>query len=227
MHKLHALPIILVAFGLLPSGGMAQQPVRWEPTLENAQRAAAQSNRLVLIHFWAPWCGVCKQMEAEVLSQPTVAAELAANYVAVKVNADLFPATARQYGVSALPTTVIATPQGQALDVMRGRVEAPQYVARLGQVAADAKRRAGAGMYAQVPPQNATVSTPQPAAPVTPGDRYSASANRGQPAMPPGPAIVPPVGAVATNMPPQGPAIAPPAFRHRLSKRSRRLRPLR
>lgn len=150
MQKRLGLLGLVAAVALLPSVGFAQQPVQWEATLESAQRAAGQTNRLVLIHFWAPWCGVCKRMETEVLTQPPVAAELAANYVPVKINADNFPATARQYNVTALPTTVIITPQGQLVDSMRGRVEASEYSARLNRVAADVKQR-GAAVYAQMP----------------------------------------------------------------------------
>ena len=113
---------------------MAQEAVHWEATLDSAQRLAGQTNRLVLIQFWAPWCAVCKRMEADVFSQPSVAADMAANYVAVKINADHFPATAQQYGVTALPTTVITTPQGQLLDTIVGRVETADYVARLNQL---------------------------------------------------------------------------------------------
>jgi thiol-disulfide isomerase/thioredoxin/YHS domain-containing protein len=167
MHKKISLIGLVATVLLLPSAGMAQQPVRWEATLDSAQRLAGQTNRLVLIHFWAPWCGVCKSMEADVLTQPSVGAELAADYVAVKINADYFPSTAKQYGVSALPTTVITTPQGQLLDTMRGRVEAAEYVARLSGVAAAAKQRGGA-IYAQVPPRTAPPAAVTPAATQSP-----------------------------------------------------------
>ena len=61
-------------------------------------------------------------------TQPSVAAAIGADYVAVKVNADNFPATARQYGVTALPTTVIALPDGRPLETVQKRMDAAQYV---------------------------------------------------------------------------------------------------
>ena len=154
MSKKTGLVCLLAVILLPPSVGMSQQPIRWETTLESAQRLAGQTNRLVLIHFWAPWCVVCKRMEADVLSQPPVVAELSADYVPVKINADQLPATAERYGVTALPTTAIVSPEGQLLDSMRGWVDADQYVARLNRVAADVRQRKAA--LAQLP------SCPQP-----------------------------------------------------------------
>ena len=81
-----------------------------------------QTNRLVLIEFSAPTCDYCRRMEAEVFDQPSVAAQVTANYVPVKINADHFPATAKQYGITGLPTTVIITPQGQVLEIDTGTV---------------------------------------------------------------------------------------------------------
>jgi len=177
----------------LQTVGMGQQAVRWENTLDGAQRLASQTNRLVLIQFWAPWCGVCKRLEQEVLAQPGVVAELAASYVPVKINADHFPATARQYGVTALPTTVIVSPQGQPLDTLRGWVGPADFAARLHQVAQAANARGGS-MVAQIPAAAPAVVQPtttpsappsgpalggpvQPQQPTTPADVQTTNAN--------------------------------------------------
>ena len=180
MWKKISLLGLAATLSILPSVGMAeqqQQPIHWEVTLDNAQRIAGQTNRLVLIEFWATWCDYCKRMDTEVFMQPAVVAQVTANYVSVKINADHFPATAKQYGITALPTTVIITPQGQVLDSMRGKIEVAEYVARLGRAAGDARQRGGA-VYAQLPsgPSSPTPTQPlanQPAAtqpaPVQPG----------------------------------------------------------
>ncbi len=151
INRLYCLGMGLILGSLIfQTSAFAQQPFSWESNLENAQRLAAQSNRLVLIHFWAPWCGACKRMEEEVFNQPAIGAALQANYVPVRINADLMPATAKQYGITALPTQVIITPQGNVVDVIRGRSDASQIVFRLNQVAAAARQEI-AGQRAQVP----------------------------------------------------------------------------
>ena len=195
MQKKIAIVWLLTAILSIPSEGLSQSPVQWEPTLDTAQRAAGQTNRLVLIYFWAPWCTVCKHMEAEALSQPAVAAQISANYVAVKVDADNFPATARQYGVAALPTTVITTPQGQLLVSMQGRIEAAEFATRLNQIAAGAKQHGA--VYAQMP----TATMPA----------YNAATAT----MPAATSAAPPTstaGATPSPMPPGGaPVTAPPS----------------
>ncbi len=176
MNKKTGVLCLLAAIFLPPSVGLSQQTIRWEPTLESAQRVAGQSNRLVLIEFWAPWCSVCKRMEAEVLSQPSVASVLNSKYVSVKVNADNFPATARRYGITALPTTVITTPDGQQVDAIRGRLDTADFVAHVNRVALEAERRFAAQ---NSPPSAAAMApaadrSPNPAAPnITP--RYNAN----------------------------------------------------
>jgi protein disulfide-isomerase len=147
---------------LFPVLAIAQQPFPWESTLENAQRIAAQNNRLVLVHFWAPWCGVCTRMETEVFNQPGVASAVMANYVPVKIDVDQMPSMATKFDVTALPTDVIITPQGQIVDQIRGRAEATQYVVRLNRIAS--ARQQSTGQIAQVPANIPARPSDRPAA---------------------------------------------------------------
>jgi YHS domain-containing protein len=98
-------------------------------------------------------------------------AVIEAGFVPVKINRDYFPATCRSYGVQALPTQVIITPDGKLVDRMKGVVEAEAYVARLSQVAAAVRGQRG-GVPAQVPAaaMPSTAQTPPrfAAGPVTP-----------------------------------------------------------
>jgi len=127
-----------------PASPQAMQQSLWQPTLEAARQLAARTDRLVLVYFYADWCQACRVMEDEMAAAPNAMAELQQHYVAVKVNADFFPATAKQYGVTGLPTTVVITPQGQIIDGIRGRLELRQYIARLSHVAVEARRAAAA-----------------------------------------------------------------------------------
>ena len=114
MHvKFGALSIGLAL--LLAAGASGASAIQWQPTLDRAQVAAAHSNRLVLIHFWGNGCRPCAWMEQEVFSRPDVASAVDRSFVAVKVNKDQFPNLSSQYGVAAVPTDVIITPQGQVL----------------------------------------------------------------------------------------------------------------
>lgn len=56
---------------------------------------------VVLVDFWAPWCGPCK-MIAPVLEQ--LSEKYGDKVTIAKVNVDDNPETASQYGVMSIPT---------------------------------------------------------------------------------------------------------------------------
>ena len=63
-----------------------------------------KSRGLVLVDFWAEWCGPCK-MIAPVLEQ--VAGENAGKIAIRKLDVDDNPNTARRYGVMSIPTMIL------------------------------------------------------------------------------------------------------------------------
>ncbi len=119
-----------------------QQAVRWQTNLDAARQMAAQSNRLLLLHFWSETCEPCARMDRDVFSRPDVAAALEANFVPVKINVRQFPMTAQQFRVTSWPTDLVVTPQGQVLDRAVGYQPPVNYLARLNQVATFARNQA-------------------------------------------------------------------------------------
>ncbi|MCJ7839822.1 thioredoxin [Lederbergia sp. NSJ-179] len=66
--------------------------------------ASEISEGVVLVDFWAPWCGPCK-MIAPVLEE--MDAELNGKAKIVKLNVDDNQETAGKYGVMSIPTLIV------------------------------------------------------------------------------------------------------------------------
>ncbi|OZM57914.1 thioredoxin [Lottiidibacillus patelloidae] len=74
------------------------------------------SEGLVLVDFWAPWCGPCK-MIAPVLEE--LDQELAGSAKVVKVDVDDNQETAGKYGVMSIPTLFVMK-NGEVVDQVVG-----------------------------------------------------------------------------------------------------------
>jgi thioredoxin 2 len=91
---------------------------------------AVDTNRLVLVDLWAPWCGPCR-MVAPVLE--ALSTEFTTTLKVVKVNVDESPRTAQRYEARSIPMLLFMR-NGEVIDTVVGAQ--PEHVlrARIGQL---------------------------------------------------------------------------------------------
>ncbi|MCF6224050.1 MAG: thioredoxin domain-containing protein [Flavobacteriaceae bacterium] len=82
--------------------------------LVQAQKVALGTNKLILVDFYADWCGPCKMMDAESWNKPDVK-EISSNYIFVKIDIDKFRSIAEDYGIQGIPYIFILDPNGEVV----------------------------------------------------------------------------------------------------------------
>ena len=104
---------------MLGMGETAEQPDLIKDTTTQAFRQdviAESMNQPVLVDFWAPWCGPCKQL-TPVIEKVVKGAR--GKVKLVKMNIDDHPSIAGQLGIQSIPA-VIAFDKGQPVDGFMG-----------------------------------------------------------------------------------------------------------
>ncbi|UUV98033.1 thioredoxin [Vagococcus luciliae] len=90
--------------------------------ITDANFAAETEEGLVLVDFWAPWCGPCR-MQGPILDG--IATEYQDKVKIVKVNVDENPQTSQAHGIMSIPTLLLKK-DGQVVEQMIGVQQKPQ-----------------------------------------------------------------------------------------------------
>jgi YHS domain-containing protein/thiol-disulfide isomerase/thioredoxin len=130
MSTRHLLLLILVT-----AATPALAAEGWLDNLDAAKAQAAEEQKPILLHFYADWCGPCRNMEQNVLNQSQVITALESKVVGVKINADDYPELAAEYGINTLPSDVVIEPNGTRMIESTGSRTLSEYVASINRAA--------------------------------------------------------------------------------------------
>jgi YHS domain-containing protein/thiol-disulfide isomerase/thioredoxin len=149
--------------------------VNWRDNVDAAKIEAAQSGRLVLLHFYTRTCAPCKALDQNVLSQPHVGLAVEREYVPVKIDADTAPALASMYKIDRVPSEVVLTPQGTFVANLSTPDNPDGYIAQLQNLSRHFRQTTPAGgptpavnsAYASLPTRSAIAAPAVVANPVS------------------------------------------------------------
>ena len=114
-----------------PAGGLVKDTT----TASFAQDVLEESrHQPVLVDFWAPWCGPCKQLQPII---EKVVTEAAGRVKLVKLNIDDHPSIPGQLGIQSIPA-VVAFVGGRPIDGFMGAVPESQVRAFIDKIAGPA-----------------------------------------------------------------------------------------
>lgn len=107
---------LLSAWYLAPAPVVAEEAprVQWHETYEAALAAAKASGKPVMADFYTDWCGFCKRMDREVLSQAAIIKTLA-GFEVVKVDGEARADLVDRYEVRGYPTFLFVDAEGREL----------------------------------------------------------------------------------------------------------------
>ncbi|MCS6776484.1 MAG: thioredoxin fold domain-containing protein [Chloroherpetonaceae bacterium] len=138
-----AVVLALIPMGLSKASGEQKGTVTrthgaipWQKDFEQARKIAAKQNKLLMVDFYAEWCGACKMMLQTTYRDRQVVRR-ASDFVPLLVNVDVDEKQAKkrktrslseQYQVEGIPTVIFMDARGRVIARAEGYLDAREFL---------------------------------------------------------------------------------------------------
>ena len=132
-----AAAVLLLLLGAAPAKA-AEFDYR---TFPEAIKTAETEQKLVMVFFWADWCGFCNKIRAEVFNDPKIHEVFDRDFIAVSVNIEKDPEKlSARYRARVLPTLTFVNAQGKVLGFWEGAADQATFMEILKYIVNEAKK---------------------------------------------------------------------------------------
>lgn len=139
---MRAVFAVLALIGLTFAVMAEAAPVRdksfpWRAWDASVFEEAKRDKKYVLLSLQSWWCPWCHTMNENTFGDKDIRAELAKNYITVRVDQDSRPDISQQYERWGWPATVVFGPDGTEIVKLRGYVPPPRFMAIIKEIIVD------------------------------------------------------------------------------------------
>jgi len=125
--------------------------IPWITSYEDALVQLKVHKKPLFIEFYADWCGPCKQMDAEVYSQPEVI-EALKYFTPVKIDVDAMMNVAAAYQVNSIPRFIVVSVDEEIVGDQIGFVKKDYFLSVMDMIAEDVADEVGGSPMPNVRP---------------------------------------------------------------------------
>ena len=155
--------VSLISIGVAASVTAQEAGIPWITSYEDALVQLRENKKPLFIEFYADWCGPCKQMDAEVYSEPDVI-EALKYFTCVRIDVDSAMNVAAAYQVNSIPRFIVVSVDEEIVGDQIGFVRKDYFLSVLDMIAEDVAEEIGGAPMPDVRSGPATNSAAGPTA---------------------------------------------------------------
>ena len=131
--------LMISTLGLAPARGAGSAKIDWLTSLDKAQAKAKKENKILLVDFYATWCGPCKMMDRQTFTDARVIKLARESFIFVKIDTDRDRELSAKYQISSLPTFIFFGPNGGLLQRAPGFIVPARFVPMMNDVLTESR----------------------------------------------------------------------------------------